>query len=199
MQSPADFWLQDSKAQEKVCVYMCMCAGKEKTGNHLEWSAQSHFTCNLAVWLLNKGISMQIQQSLGCHRLPISCIWFWWALMDCVSRWGRMSKRCSGCHRQERAVCVLVFPWCWLLELCWPAKIKAPLMLTGWRNWLTLIVVILCFCGQCDKVRDEQLRPSELAHQLAREKSGCFRHPVWSSCCWLLSHSVPLCPVKPFF
>lgn len=78
---------------------------------------------------------MQIQQSLGCHHLPISCIWFLWALMDCVSRWDRMSERCSGCHGQERATCVHVFPLCWLLAWCWPAKIKALLSLTGQRNW----------------------------------------------------------------
>lgn len=93
---------------------------------------------------------MQIQQPLGCHHLPISCIWFWWALMGCVSRWGRMSERCSGCHGQERASCVHVFPLCWLLEWRWPAKIKALLSLTGQRNWFWSWF-ILPFCkGWCN-------------------------------------------------
>lgn len=137
MQSPADFWLQDSP-REKMCVCMCVCVFMgtvEKEGNRLERNAESHFTCTWALWCSNRGIRMQIQQSPGCHHLPISCIWFWWVLKDCVSRWGGMSEGYPGCHGQESAACVQVFPRCCWLEWCWPAKIKALLSLTDQRNW----------------------------------------------------------------
>lgn len=88
---------------------------------------------------------MQIQQSLGCHHLPISRIWLRWALMGCVSRWSRMSERCSGCHGQERAECVRVFSPVLVagMMLAWQNK---SIAVTHWPEELILTSVILHFC-----------------------------------------------------
>lgn len=108
--------------------------------------------------------------------------------MDCVSRWGRMSERCSGCHGRERAACVHVFPLCWLLEWCWPAKIKALLSLTGQGNWFwsrwSYISANIGVTAKAAEVRWADPPAIKVKVRVAQT------HGL-EQCFWLLSHSIP--------
>lgn len=166
--------------RESVCVFVCTV---EKAGN-TQNEVQSLILPVLGLCdAKTRGISMQIQQCPGCHHLPISCIWFWWALKGCVSRWGGMSGGCSVCACFCLVLVAGTMLECQNKKHCCHSVARGTDSGPGDPTILQILVQQPQKCRISPVGRDSQgpwKSNSYLIHEFSRSNHGCLKYIVWN-------------------